>query len=154
MADRGVSDNGHMPFVYFIQSVNGGPVKIGQSADPKKRLALLQVGHPEDLTIRRLIPDPAMLERFAHTLFGYAHIRGEWFEADEILERVMATGDVWPGESLLDVYDGVRAATASVCQAYYSIPAGKRFHAREAIREWKRTGPALQSLASLPGEWV
>lgn len=43
---------------YFIQAIDGGPVKIGKSTSEKgaaSRLASLQTGNPSRLVIRRLL---------------------------------------------------------------------------------------------------
>ncbi|MDP9223823.1 MAG: hypothetical protein M3P18_08185, partial [Actinomycetota bacterium] len=48
-------------YVYFIQSGLDGPVKIGRSIKPKRRLPQLQTGNPDELILRHVIPgDPAV----------------------------------------------------------------------------------------------
>jgi hypothetical protein len=61
-------------FIYFIQSGEDGPIKIGFSNQPDRRLPELQTGNP-----RALIPGDTSVERQLHTRFEPARIRGEWF---------------------------------------------------------------------------
>jgi len=67
-------------FVYFIQGVDGGLVKIGWSSDPALRLAKLQMAGPVILRILHTEagfgPDEAAL----HERFKDARRHGEWFE--------------------------------------------------------------------------
>lgn len=65
-----------MIYTYLIQALDGGPVKIGSSRDPKKRLGHLQVGNPDELAIMLLtdIDEKKLQARYSHL-----HIRGEWY---------------------------------------------------------------------------
>ena len=68
--------------VYIIQAGDPGPVKIGWCKDsyPKKRIAVLQVGCPEELEILYLIhPCARTFEGYLHKMFEKHRIRGEWF---------------------------------------------------------------------------
>lgn len=67
-------------FVYFIQEGMDGPIKIGEAADPPKRLEHMQCGNPRPLRVVAVI----LAERTTEwQLHGYwrssAWIRGEWF---------------------------------------------------------------------------
>jgi len=68
-------------YVYFIQELEGQPVKIGVAADPLRRLASLQTGNPRTLTIDQLIVGGVSVEKRLHRLWGRkgACIRDEWF---------------------------------------------------------------------------
>jgi len=68
---------------YLIQSVKGGPVKIGKSLDPEKRLASMQTGSPVELQLLAVIPRD--VERELHDRFSHAHSHGEWFAPTEDL---------------------------------------------------------------------
>jgi hypothetical protein len=72
-----LSDTG---VVYFIQAVNGGPIKIGTAIDPKKRLASLQLSCPFRLKILATRPGGERLERSLHRRFAAYRLHGEWFE--------------------------------------------------------------------------
>lgn len=67
-------------FVYFIQSVDGGPVKIGTAENPVKRLAMLQCGNPQELAIRQVLAGGREVEQNWHDYWRSAHLRGEWFD--------------------------------------------------------------------------
>lgn len=68
-------------FVYFIEAVSLGRVKIGRAQDPQRRLRELQTGSSVQLVLRRAIetPDPVLLERDLHARFASARSSGEWF---------------------------------------------------------------------------
>src|SRR4249920_2993326 len=70
-----------MGFAYVIGSKGRPVVKIGESNDPVKRLAGLQTGNPDKLTIIRtyLCDDGPLLERWLKEQFKEEHHRGEWF---------------------------------------------------------------------------
>lgn len=72
--------------VYFIQSVRGGPIKIGHSGSEEgaqKRLADMQVGNSVELRITHMevCSRPGLyVERDLHEFYSTFRIRGEWFE--------------------------------------------------------------------------
>lgn len=68
-------------YVYFIQAKHGGPVKIGVSTSPSRRLASLQTAHAYELVIRRMVPCTVGLELELHARFADLRLRGEWFTA-------------------------------------------------------------------------
>lgn len=65
--------------VYFIQSVGGGPVKIGWSKQVTSRLRGLQTGHAERLTILAVLPATKETERSIHRALPSHRLHGEWF---------------------------------------------------------------------------
>jgi len=67
--------------VYFVRS-GDGPVKIGVADQPKLRVAELQVGNPEKLSLLATMEGDDVLEKMIHTRFWHLRIRGEWFRAD------------------------------------------------------------------------
>ncbi len=71
--------------VYFIQAVDGGPIKIGWAEVPKCRLADIQIGNPQQLVIVGILNGGERREREIHTRFRHLRIRGEWFENDDEL---------------------------------------------------------------------
>ncbi len=72
-------------FVYFIQAENGGPIKIGYSIKPEKRLTDLQVAHPYKLSLIGTIHGNMFIEKKLHRYLLHARTYGEWFEPDEIV---------------------------------------------------------------------
>ena len=70
--------------VYFIQSGNVGPVKIGVAKNVQKRLDALQTGNHMELKLITKIICEGMVHAYAmekkfHRKFKKYHIRGEWF---------------------------------------------------------------------------
>lgn len=67
--------------VYFIQSVIGGPVKIGKSNNVEQRLEELQTGSPYILQIIKIIKNvKPQVEREFHEKFKDYRSHGEWFD--------------------------------------------------------------------------
>lgn len=67
-------------YVYAVQALEGGPVKIGYTADLKQRLAQLQSAHHCELTIVDSFHGEPRHEANLHTDLAARCIRGEWFE--------------------------------------------------------------------------
>jgi hypothetical protein len=69
-------------FVYVI-AAQDGPVKIGFSAHPEKRLKELQTGHAEPLFLHHTEPVAAdkayLIEQLIHADNRHRRLRGEWF---------------------------------------------------------------------------
>jgi hypothetical protein len=74
--------------VYFIQGVDGGPVKIGVALNPEKRFRTIQSCSPVLLCLLRTIPARANTEKELHERFADRRLHGEWFE-DSILEDLV-----------------------------------------------------------------
>lgn len=66
--------------VYFIRPIGmDGPVKIGCSRSPYKRLVTLETWCPFPLEIVAEIKGDTLLERRFHARFRASHMRHEWF---------------------------------------------------------------------------
>lgn len=65
--------------VYFIQVGEHGPIKIGVSKSPGKRLAQLQTSHAEPLQLRAVQVGGRDLEMALHERFAAYRMSGEWF---------------------------------------------------------------------------
>lgn len=72
--------------IYFIQCGENGPIKIGMSDDPYKRLEQLQTAHHEKLTL--LWTTINYSEQELHDVFNADRIRGEWFKPDNIITHI------------------------------------------------------------------
>lgn len=76
--------------VYFMQAVNGGPVKIGCSNDVERRRRQLEKRYGQPLAILAVLPgnfedEEAIHERFSHLRFG----RSEQFRpAPELMDFI------------------------------------------------------------------
>ena len=69
--------------IYFIQGINGGPIKIGYTENGiKNRIMALQVGFPYKLEIVCLINGGKAKERRIHNTFISSRLQGEWFSPD------------------------------------------------------------------------
>lgn len=80
-------------FVYFIQSEEG-PIKIGFSDDPAKRLDQLQVASPSQLRLLGSLPCKSTREAAIHGYFAEHRLRGEWFRpAPELLAWIAESTD-------------------------------------------------------------
>lgn len=79
--------------VYFIQAVNGGPIKIGIAVDVESRLETFQCGSPVPLRIVGVIRGAGIsTEQRLHRRFAAHRLHGEWFEPAAALLDFIATG--------------------------------------------------------------
>lgn len=65
--------------VYFVQSGDDGPIKIGFTRRKGLRLVALQNGSPVKLRMLCAIPGGRALERILHDRFAKHRMCGEWF---------------------------------------------------------------------------
>lgn len=79
----------HGTSVYFIQSEIGGPIKIGYSNDPNRRLNEIQNMSPFRLQILGTIPGNMELEASFHQKFASDRLWGEWFEPSVPLLKII-----------------------------------------------------------------
>lgn len=74
-------------WLYFIQAGEGGPVKIGISETPVRRMANMQVGNHERLRLIAVARVPIDAESDLHARLVKHHVHGEWFRpAPAVLE--------------------------------------------------------------------
>ena len=82
--------DGHLPLghvVYFMQAQTGGPIKIGWSADVRRRMESFQPGCPIPLKIILCVRGSIYDEQIIHKKFSRFRLHGEWFEpAAELLQ--------------------------------------------------------------------
>jgi T5orf172 domain len=79
-------------YVYIILAHETNTVKIGQSGNPKKRLATLQTASPNKLEIVGVITGSMQTEEWLHGLFRQYRRQGEWFEFPECLINRLKEG--------------------------------------------------------------
>jgi Meiotically up-regulated gene 113 len=91
-------------FIYFIQSGEHGPIKIGFSNKPTRRVPELQTGNPDELLLRHVIPGDLTVERKLHERFEPARIRGEWFGREYL--PVIAAFAAGLADNMVHAYDG------------------------------------------------
>lgn len=76
-------------YIYFIQGLCGGAIKIGYSKNPESRLKELQTGYPDTLSILLIIPGTVSTERAIHDMFDASRLKGEWFRPDKyVIEKI------------------------------------------------------------------
>lgn len=89
--------------VYLIQAVDGGPIKIGYSAQLNGRLdqiraAELKKGRDTTFVVRGVQAGSRSLERELHERFDAYRIEGEWFaDSPEIQEFITLECSGWDG---------------------------------------------------------
>jgi len=82
--------------VYFIQCGNDGPIKIGKSIDPVRRLQILALSAPSKLRLLATIPGSRDEESRLHRQFAEDRLYGEWFHPSPALLALIASfQDSW-----------------------------------------------------------
>lgn len=92
-------------FIYVIQPLGGGPLKIGYSLDPDKRLGQIQSSHYLELRLIAKYPANPQTESLLLAALAPFRVRGEWFfECGELWEAVesLATAPLNVGHSLVE----------------------------------------------------
>jgi hypothetical protein len=76
--------------IYFIQPVEGGPIKSGSAVNVETRFLAIQSCSPSILKVLATVPDKdALYERELHKRFAYCRLHGEWFSpVAELLELI------------------------------------------------------------------
>jgi hypothetical protein len=74
---------------YFIQAVNGGPIKIGRSSNPGQRLKDIQTGQGARLEILGVLNGDH--ERELQRRFRRLRVSGEWFRCETHLVEYLLT---------------------------------------------------------------
>lgn len=101
-------------YVYFIKPVGmPGPIKIGCSFMPEKRLADIAAWSPWPLEIVVTIPGDADLEKNIHECFALHHSHKEWFHAHPdillLTERLKAGVEITEAMDLSDRRGNIRS---------------------------------------------
>lgn len=99
--------------VYFIQAGDDGPIKIGFSGDPAKRLSSLQTANPQPLRLIGVLPGGKDVEATMHSAFSSHRLRGEWFNPDPsilgLLDQLTAAHAYEAHDFILSATERVRA---------------------------------------------
>lgn len=67
-------------YIYFAIDTIKNTCKIGISADPKKRVQMLNVGNSNNIILAHTFEGKESDEKALHQKYNAWHIRGEWFE--------------------------------------------------------------------------
>lgn len=76
--------------VYFVQAIDGGPIKIGVTADLATRLRDLQIGSPQLLRLIASVPGDQRLETALHRHLSTHRLHGEWFADVPVVRAAIA----------------------------------------------------------------
>lgn len=111
-------------YIYLMRAEVGGPIKIGCSSMPERRLREMSVWSPFRLLVLARLPGSRTIEAKLHAYFTAEHDHGEWFTASK---RVLEFTDaMMSGASLSDALPDLDEATKNTKR-----PAGmKDQHAR------------------------
>lgn len=71
--------------IYFVQAKEGGPIKIGYSANVWKRMSSLRSSNPEYLNLLGVMEGDRTEEKRVHSLFKRK--QGEWFDDSPELQE-------------------------------------------------------------------
>lgn len=77
-------------FVYFVQSGEAGPVKIGWSQDVDRRMAELQTANARPLRLIGKIPGRMRDESRVHERFAHLRMEAEWFQNSPEIHEFLA----------------------------------------------------------------
>ncbi len=81
--------------IYFIRMGSNGPIKIGFSVEPKRRLRQLQTASPTRLLLLAVVPGELTDELAIHRRLRRYRGEGEWFEnGAEVLSLLAELEDV------------------------------------------------------------
>jgi len=78
------------PYIYFIQVGASGPIKVGLSVNPERRLRQLQTAQAEELRFVLVYPGGRDDERSLHKLLDRICLGGEWFYYCEWLSEFIS----------------------------------------------------------------
>lgn len=74
--------------IYFVQGEKGGPIKVGHSSDPQKRMYNLQVGYPDKLVMLYEQWETNWLTECRVLIFFQCiALQGEWLEPHPLLQH-------------------------------------------------------------------
>jgi hypothetical protein len=84
--------------IYFLQSPEGGPVKIGTSLRLSSRLKTLGKEQGQALQVLGITKGEQRREKELHGRFAHLRIQGEWFQpGPELLRFIRRSSQPWDG---------------------------------------------------------
>ena len=89
-------DHDRPGYIYFIQSGEDGPIKIGFARDPHRRFGHIQGSNPAECRLLGVLQGTPKLERKLHRRFRDHLIRGEWFQAAPVVAW-LSEATTWAG---------------------------------------------------------
>lgn len=134
-------------YVYFLRPIGAdGPVKIGCSDLPLKRLKEISTWSPLPLEIAATAPGSLQLERNLHDCFADLHSHREWFSADSrlaaFIEKVAAGVPIAEAIDLAEKRGNIRGARSKTSGQWLTTERGKLFMSLTHRLRWacKRAG--------------
>lgn len=118
-------------WVYWIGG-DTGPIKIGWSKDPEKRLKQFQPGSPVELRVIHRVAGTYNDERRWHNELSNERLHGEWFERGAAM---MAAGVEWDDDMRLESDVGIDFANADTALLRLYARASLQLVIAEAIRQ-------------------
>ena len=108
--------------IYFIQAVDGGPIKIGTTVRLTERLRALSREFGKELRVLAVTDGSYDQEKALHQRFAHLNVVNELFEpGDDLLGFIVQRGRQWDGKDEAtarepvridaDVLDDIRAVT-------------------------------------------
>lgn len=84
------TDNGQQgAYIYFVEAIGAGRIKIGFSANPEKRIRGLTTSSAHELKTLKVIEGELAQERAIHRQFAHLRTHLEWFQdAPELREYI------------------------------------------------------------------
>lgn len=109
--------------IYFIQAGEGGPIKIGYSANPAARLVKVQADNPAECVLLGQVLGEKADEARLHNMLARHRLRGEWFApSPAVLSMVPKETRVQPAtRRSIERCPGADAARASIKAAKRSL---------------------------------
>ncbi len=84
--ENGEGKSGDAPrFIYFIQPVGGGPIKIGTTTNLLRRFNTIQSNSPVPLKLVHYMDGGRVEESMLHEKFKDERLWGEWFSSLPVL---------------------------------------------------------------------
>ena len=92
--------------VYFVQDIDGGPIKIGKAVKLSLRLPTLEVASGRRLKVLGVMDGQYETETKCHRMFNHLRVAGEWFNpGDDLLRFIKENAVPWDGiDEHEDVY--------------------------------------------------
>ena len=120
-------------WVYWIGG-DTGPIKIGWSKDPEKRLKQFQPGSPVELRVIHRVAGTYNDERRWHNELSNERLHGEWFERGAAL---MAAGVEWHDDMRLESDVGIGFADLDTALLRLYARASLQVVIAEAVRQYE-----------------
>lgn len=142
--------------VYIIRVGQSNLVKIGVAKNVMSRMATLQTGHHDELSLLRVVDGDCTVERWFHREFKHCRRRREWFEFDPAMLTVVLGKLGEPRKTILSHVENEQEQYWNVIRIL--LPNIKQ----EALRKAKSRGrvpsawhiPILDAVAKCQVHWT